>query len=93
VAYVTYDRKGNVWKTHEPSYSQYVDGDKVVKNPNGNPVWSWTYVHSHDWQAKRMSRFVQVKEVRGGYPSRWWAGDDDVYNKYLTTSAMRRLGA
>ncbi|MES1945541.1 hypothetical protein PC39_15539 [Salinisphaera sp. PC39] len=93
VAYVTYDRKGNIWKSFEPGYSQYVDGDTAYKASDGNVVWSWTHVMSHDFQSNRMSRFIQAKEVSGGYPARYETHGEDVYNKYLTTSAMRRLGA
>ncbi len=39
-----------------------------------------------------MSRFVQAKEVTGGYKSGWDAADVDVYNKYLTVQAIQRLG-
>jgi hypothetical protein len=58
-----------------------------------HPAWSWTYVMSHDIQANRMSRFVQAKEITGGYKSLYSADEDLVYNKFLTVQAIQRLGS
>lgn len=90
VAYVTYDRRGEVWKTFEPAFSQYVDGD-VSHDINGHPNWTWTHVHSHDVQTNRMSRFVQAKEISGGIKSGYNAGTQ-IYDRYLTEQALRRIG-
>ena len=92
VAYVTYDRRGEIWKSFEPGFSQYVDGDTVLKDGN-HPAWSWTHVLCHDIQANRMTRFVQAKEVAGGYRSTYSDNGQDVYNKFLTVQAIQRLGA
>ncbi len=89
VAYVTYDRRGELWKSFEPSYSQYKNGDVAYMNGD-HPVWTWTHVHSHDIQTNRMSRFVQAKQVRGGFKSGWNIGN--LYDKYMTVQAIRRLG-
>ena len=91
VAYVTYDRRGEVWKSFEPCYAQY-SNDKTTVMDNGHPAWSWCFVHSFDAQANRMSRFVQAKEVTGGYRSTYSPEGVDVYNKYLTVQAIQRLG-
>jgi hypothetical protein len=40
-----------------------------------------------------MSRFVQAREVKGGYKSTYDTGGVDVYNKYLTVQAIQRLGS
>lgn len=90
VAYVTYDRRGELWKSLEPSFSQYVQGD-LVKMDGDHPAWSWTHVHTHDIQSNRMSRFFQAKEVRGGINSGY--NEADLYNRYMTISAIRRLGS
>ena len=89
VSYLTYDRRGELWKSFEPAYSQYTKGDEV-RMTGDHPAWSWTHVHSHDTQTNRMSRFSHVKEVRGGYKSSLDEGD--LYDKYMTVSALRRLG-
>jgi hypothetical protein len=39
-----------------------------------------------------MSRFSQVREVTGGYKSKFSEQGEDVYSKYLTTQAIARLG-
>ena len=89
VAYVTYDRRGELWKSFEPCYSQYVKGDEV-RMVDGKPAWTWTHVHSHDIQTNRMSRFIQAKSVRGGFDSGLNIGN--LYDKYMTIQAIRRLG-
>ncbi|MFP5307252.1 MAG: DUF1329 domain-containing protein [Gammaproteobacteria bacterium] len=92
VAYNTFDRRGEMWKSFEAGWSRYQNGNAVVKDAQGNPEWSWTYIHSHDIQSNRMSRLVQAQSGAGGYKSQLTAGDVDVYNKFLTTTAIQRLG-
>jgi len=92
IANITYDRRGEIWKSFEPAYAQYSNEKETVMD-RGHPAWSWLYVHSHDFQSNRMSRFVQAKEVTGGYKSTYDMGNVDVYNKYLTTQAIQRLGS
>jgi hypothetical protein len=92
VAYNTYDRRGELWKSFEPAYAQYSNG-KYTRMDGKYPAWSWTHVMSHDIQANRMSRFVQAREITGGYKSLYAADEDMVYNKFLTVQAIQRLGA
>jgi uncharacterized protein DUF1329 len=92
VAYITYDRRGQEWKSFEVGWSRYQDGSAIVKDPKGNSEWSWTYVLSHDIQANRMSRVTHTKACAGGYTSEFADNGLDVYNKYLTTTAITRLG-
>ncbi|NKF21843.1 DUF1329 domain-containing protein [Solimonas marina] len=92
VAYVTYDRRGAIWKSFEPAYAQYSNDKVTIKDAQGHPAWSWVAAASHDVQANRMTRFVQAKEVKGGYQSGYGEGSQDVYNKYLTNQAIARLG-
>ena len=49
------------------------------------------FVIIHDVQTGRISLPELVKEMSGGYPTHY----DDVadYDRYLTKSAIRRLGA
>ena len=91
VAYVTYDRRGEIWKSFEPHYALQTN-DKLTNMDGAHPAWSWSSVHSHDVQSNRMSRFQQVKTVTGGYKTNYNPGDVDVYNKFLTVQAMQRLG-
>lgn len=93
VAYVTYDRRGEIWKSFEPQYAQYSNDKLTIKDVDGKPAWSWVSVICHDVQSNRLSRFVQAKEVTGGYKSTYSEGGIDVYNKYLTPQAIGRLGA
>ncbi|MEE4146986.1 MAG: DUF1329 domain-containing protein [Halieaceae bacterium] len=90
IAYVTYDRRGELWKSFEPAFSQYVQGD-TVKMDGDHPVWSWNHVHTHDIQTNRMSRFYQAEEVRGGFRSGYNQGD--LFDRYMTVPAIRRLGS
>ena len=92
VAYITYDRRGEIWKSFEAGWSRYQDGDKIIADAKGYPDWSWSYVHSHDIQANRMSRAMHTRTCSGGYESRLDDGGVDVYNKYLTPNAIARLG-
>jgi hypothetical protein len=91
-SYVTFDRRGNIWKQFEPGFSQYSNEKLTIKDSAGRPDWSWLYVHSHDIQVNRMTRFHQCKQVPGGYKSHYSSGDSEVYNKFLTNSAIARLG-
>lgn len=98
VSFITYDRRGEIWKTLQPSF-----GKKITTGPDGNEIkmtdkkgrteWSWTWVMIHDIQANRMSRFNQGREVTGGFKTVFHADEDKVYEKYLTRSALTRLGA
>ncbi len=85
----TFDRRGTLFKTGEPGFGQYKTNSNEVLD-NGKPAWSWTWYHSHDMQGRTMSRFSQVETVQGGYRSEYNTGD--LYDKYMTQAAMRRLG-
>jgi hypothetical protein len=55
------------------------------------PYWSWATVHAFNVQTGRMTRIEQVREVAGGHTMR--VDDPGVYESYLTTSALQRLGS
>ncbi|HEY9545080.1 MAG TPA: DUF1329 domain-containing protein, partial [Solimonas sp.] len=63
VAYITFDRRGEMWKSFEPGWSRYQDGKAIVKDAKGNSDWSWMYVLSHDIQANRMSRIMHTEST------------------------------
>lgn len=90
IGYVTFDRRGDLWKSFEPAFSEYVDGGTRVTD-GGRTAWSWTHVMSHDIQTNRMSRFVQAREIVGGVRSEYNQGPA-IYDKYLTQQAIRRFG-
>jgi len=92
VASVTYDRRGEVWKSFETGSGQFVDGAAVFKDTSGHPAWSWTYVMVHDIQSNRMSILSHVHQVTGGWTTTFKM-DGDVINKFLTAQAMQRLGS
>ncbi len=90
VGMVTYDRRGEPFKSFDGCYSLYEDGDKKVDDFDGRPYWSWCNVHAHDVQSNRMTRLEQVKAVGGGYQMR--VNDESMFEQYLTEAAIRRLG-
>ncbi len=90
VAMVTYDRKGEMFKSFDGAYSIYDNKGKQVMDGQ-YPYWSWTHVHAHDVQSDHMSRLKQVKSISGGWD--WWVHRGvEVYDEFLTTASLRRLG-
>ncbi|HIE90036.1 MAG: DUF1329 domain-containing protein [bacterium] len=89
IGMVTFDRRGQVFKSFDGAYSTYEDGTNKFMDGE-HPYWSWTRVHAFDVQTNRMTRLEQVKEVSGGYKTE--VNNPDHYNQYLTLSAIRRLG-
>jgi len=89
---VTYDRRGEIWKQFEPGFCQYKNAHGEVKDKNGKPDWSWLYCHTHDIQSGRMTRFRNEKSIPSGYHIQFSDEGVDVYNKFLTNSAIARLG-
>jgi len=87
---VTYDRRGEMFKSFDGAYSVYDNKGKQVMD-GANPYWSWVHVHAHDVQTNRMSRLKQVKKISGGWEM-FVNGDVGVYDQFLTTAALRRLG-
>ncbi|MGQ0623010.1 MAG: DUF1329 domain-containing protein [Panacagrimonas sp.] len=88
----TTDRRGEIWKQFEVGSGQFKNEGVSFNDVKGRPDWSWQTCHSHDIQSNRMTMLVHAKEVTGGYKTKFHADGEDVYNKYLTTSALARLG-
>jgi len=86
---VSFDRRGEIFRSFDGAYSLYEDGDKRVMDGD-HPYWSWTRVHAHDIQTNRITRLAQVAEIEGGYQTK--VNDPGVYDRYLTRAALRRLG-
>jgi hypothetical protein len=91
VAYVTFDRKGELWKSFEVGWSQQSKGDKVQLDSKGHPEWGPTHVHSFDVQSGRMSRLYLAEQLSNGLKGEY-DRQADAYDKYLTVQAIRRLG-
>ncbi len=89
VAMVTYDRKGNAFRSFDGCYSLYDNGSAKYMDGK-HPYWSWTYLHAYEFQSGRITRIEQVRELHGGHQSR--ANDDRIFDDYLTHSALQRLG-
>lgn len=90
IGYQTYDRRGELWKSFEPSYSMYEKGG--ARSMTGDhTTWSWNTVMSHDIQSDRMSRMAQARSIAGGIES--GRNVDGLYEKYMTQQAIKRLGA
>lgn len=90
IGYHTYDRRGELFKSFEPAYGLY-EKNGVRDLTGKHTTWSWTSIMTHDIQANRMSRFVQAKQIAGGFKSA--RNVEGVYEKYLTEQALSRLGA
>ncbi len=85
---VSYDRRGEPFKSFDGSYSLYENGSQSVAD-GSRPYWSWCNVHAHNVQSDRMTRLVQVKNLRGYEMS---VNDPSVYENFLTVQALRRMG-
>lgn len=96
-AYVTYDRRGDIWKSFEPGYGLYKDynGTAEIRDTtlDGRDYtrWMWTHVMTHDIQTNRMDNFPHGRTAAGGFKSDTNMGRD-TYEKYMTQQAILRLG-
>jgi hypothetical protein len=90
LAMVSYDRRGDVYRSFDGAYALYESGGKTFMD-GAHPYWSWTHVHCFDSQTGRMTRLEQVRSVSGGHATS--VNDGTVYDRYLTTAALMRLGS
>ena len=86
---VTFDRRGDMFRSFDGAYGLYDDGDRKVMDGD-HPYWSWCHVHAFDVQTGKMTRIEQLAEISGGH--RMLVNDHEIYNRYLTNGALRRLG-
>lgn len=87
---VSFDRRGEIFRSFDGAGAVYSDGANTVLD-GAHPYVSWTHVHAHNIQTNRMTRLEQVREISGGY--RMSANAPDLYERYLTQAALRRLGS
>lgn len=89
IAMVSYDRKGDVFRSFDGCYSLYESGDRRFMDGD-HPYWSWTHVHAFDAQTQRMTRLEQVKAAGNGLETS--VNNPQIYDRYLTRNALMRLG-
>jgi len=90
IGMVTFDRNGKPFRSFDGAYSLYEGGGKAVMDGK-HPYWSWAHVTSSDIQSNSVTRIQQARAVEGQHMS--GANDPKMYDKYLTQSALQRLGA
>ncbi len=92
LVHITFDRRGQMWKQWEGGFDMYEDAKgNAFKEPNGKPMWSWVFVHSHDIQSDNISKLQLVKSLPGGYQTTM--NDAKLYDSYCTEQAIQQLGA
>ena len=89
ISMVSFDRRGDIFRSFDGGFSLY-EADNSVLMDGDHPYWSWTKVHAHNIQTNRLTRIEQVKKVAGGYETA--VNDSMIYTRYMTVSALRRLG-
>jgi len=90
IGMVSYDRRGEPYRSFDGAYGLYQDGDRRFMD-GAHPYWSWVHMHAFDLQTGRMTRIEQVRELPGGHPTR--VNEADIYDRYLTPAALMRLGS
>lgn len=88
IAMLSYDRRGEAFRSFDGAYALYEDGDRSFMD-GAHPYWSWGHVHAFDLQTGRMTRLEQVRQVAGGHQTR--VNEPGIYDRYLTKSALTRL--
>lgn len=89
IGMVTYDRRGEPYRSFDGAYSLYEAGDKTVMDGQ-HPYWSWTQVIASDIQTGKVTRMEQVRQLEDFHFS--GANNPDLYDAYLTQQALQRLG-
>jgi hypothetical protein len=89
VAMVSFDRRGDPYRSFDGAYALYAAPGRSVMD-GAHPYWSWAHVHVFDSQTGRMSRLEQVRTISGGHTTS--VNDLSIYDRYLTNVALMRLG-
>jgi hypothetical protein len=90
IGMVSYDRKGQPYRSFDGAYALYESGNKRVMDGK-HPYWSWAHVHASDIQTGRVTRLEQVRQIENTHFS--GANDPKMYDRYLTQKALMALGA
>jgi len=89
ITMICYDRQGRMWKQWE-SGSDYYERKPGMQWIEGIPdhFVSWSYVHAHDLQTNRMSRFYCAQTVPGGFHAS--VDDQSLFDNFCTMEALER---
>jgi len=90
IGMVSYDRKGQPYRSFDGAYALYESGNRRVMDGK-HPYWSWAHVHASDIQTGRVTRLEQVRQIENTHFS--GANDPKMYDRYLTQKALMALGA
>lgn len=90
VGMVTYDRRGEPYRSFDGAYSIYESGSKRVMDGK-HPYWSWTHVTASNVQTGSVTRLEQVRHIENTHFS--GANDPKMYDTYLTQAALMRVGS
>lgn len=90
IGMVSFDRRGEVYRSFDGAYALYEAGGKTVMD-GAHPYWSWGHVHAFDIQTGRMTRIEQLRSIAGGHLMS--VNDASIYDRYLTNNALMRLGS
>lgn len=90
IGMVTFDRRGQPYRSFDGAYSLYEAGGQRVMDGR-HPYWSWTHVHASDVQTGSVTRLEQVRQLETVHQS--GANNPKMYERYLTQAALMRLGA
>ena len=90
VGMVTYDRRGEPYRSFDGAYSLYESGDKRVMDGK-HPYWSWTHVTASNLQTGSVTRLEQVRQIENSHFS--GANSPEMHETYLTQAALMRLGS
>lgn len=91
LAMIVYDRRGEELK--------HVDwGTALYERPTrerfaingGQPLWSWTHIHSQDVKDNQISIAQQVQEVSGEGVHKARFNDPSIYDLYCSVNALHR---
>ncbi|PWR25247.1 DUF1329 domain-containing protein [Zavarzinia aquatilis] len=89
IGMISFDRRGDLFRSFDGAYSLYDDGSSRVMDGQ-HPYWSWTHVHAYNVQTGRMTRIEQVAKLSSG--DRMRVNDQEIYDLYLNQGAMQRRG-
>ena len=90
IGMVSFDRRGEPYRSFDGAYSLYDNGSKRVMDGR-HPYWSWAHVTAADIQTGKITRLEQVKSLETIHVS--GANDPRLYERYLTQGALMKLGA